>query len=217
MKIGIMHVMAAYENTPDAAYVKSWDKFLRKNIDMVKDKDTEVTFQVPRRGASAEATQYKFMNALNDVDVPFFTPGEVAMRLASFMGLKFGVVTASDSASLVVEENIRKYGLRDNAVRVRAMTQGLEVDAWAECHTDAHSMIKNFTEVSRKMIDDGAEVIIPGCMAVDPVLLLAPGCEKDYPYGLREVDGVPVMNVTALTIKVAESFVSLKKAGLHWI
>lgn len=252
MKIGIMHVMAAYENTPDAAYVKSWDKFLRKNIDMVKDKDTEVTFQVPRRGASAEATQYKFMNALNDVetlygymelgkagiydaiiglcffdtmarearqalDVPFFTPGEVAMRLASFMGLKFGVVTASDSASLVVEENIRKYGLRDNAVRVRAMTQGLEVDAWAECHTDAHSMIKNFTEVSRKMIDDGAEVIIPGCMAVDPVLLLAPGCEKDYPYGLREVDGVPVMNVTALTIKVAESFVSLKKAGLPWI
>jgi Asp/Glu/hydantoin racemase len=252
MKIGIMHVMAAYENTPEAEYVKNWDKLVRKNVDLVKNKDTGVTFQVPRRGAGAQATQYKFMNALNDaetlygymemgktglydaiiglcffdtmarearqaLDAPFFTPGEVAMRMASLMGFKFGVVTASDSASLIVEENIKKYGLRDNAVRVRAMPMDLDMDAWVKCHTDAHSIIKSFTSVSRKLIEDGAEVIIPGCMAVDPVLLLAPGCEKDFPSGLREVDGVPVMSVTALTIKVAELFVSLKKAGLPWI
>src|SRR5512136_726806 len=68
MKIGIMHVMAAREKTPEADYVKSWDKLLRKNINLIKDKETQVTFQVSRRGASSEATQYKFMNALNDVE-----------------------------------------------------------------------------------------------------------------------------------------------------
>ena len=244
--------MAAVEGTPEAEYVKNWDKLVRKNIDMVKASGTEVTFQIPRRGAGAEATQYKFMNALNDMetlygcmelgktgiydavivlcffdtmawearqalDVPFLAPGELSMRMASLMGKKFGVVTAGDSASLVVEENIKKYGLRDNAVPSRAMPMDLGTDSWATCHTDAHSMIKNFTEAGRKLIADGAEVIIPGCMAVDPVLPVAPGCEKDYPNGLREIDGVPVMNVIALTIKVAEAFVAMKKAGLPYI
>jgi allantoin racemase len=252
VKIGIMHVMAAVENTAEADYVKNWDKLLRKNIDLVKAKGTEVTFQIPRRGAGAEATQYKFMNALNDMetlygcmelgkagtydavivlcffdtmarearqvlDIPFLAPGELSMRMASLMGLKFGVVSASDSASLVIEENIRKYGLRDNAVPVRAMPMDLGMDEWVNCHTDAHPMIKNFTEAGRKLIADGAEVIIPGCMAVDPVLPLAPGCAKDYPDGLREIDGVPIINVITLTIKVAEAFVALKKAGLPWI
>jgi allantoin racemase len=252
MKIGIMHVMPAKEGTPDAAYVKNWDILLRKNIDLIKSKDTEIVFQIPRRGGGAAATSYKFMNAINDVetlygymelekagiydaiiglcffdtmvwearqalDVPFFTPGEIAMRTASLMGAKFGVITASVSANLVVEQNIKKYGLRDNAVPVRAMSQNLGLNAWAACHTDAHGMIKNFTEAARQSISEGAEVIIPGCMAVDPVLLLAPGCQKEYPHGLREIDGVPVMNVTALTIKMAESFVALKKAGIPWI
>ena len=252
MKIGIMHVMAAVENTPEAEYVKSWDRLLRKNLDLIKAETTEITFQIPRRGAGAEATQYKFINALNDVEtlfgymelgkagiydaviglcffdtmarearqvlnIPFLVPGEVSMRMASMMGIKFGVVTASDSASMIVEDNIRKYGLRDNAVPTRAMPLGLGTDDWADCHTDAHGMIGKFTEVSRKLIEDGAEIIIPGCMAVDPVLALAPGCERDYPNGLREVDGVPVMNVSALTVKLTEVFVAMDKAGLPWI
>jgi len=252
VKIGIMHVQPAVENTPEAEFVKSWNGLLRKNIAMVKDKETEVTFQIARRGAGAAATQYKFMNALNDMetlygimelekagvydaaivlcffdtmtqearqalDIPFITPGEISMRMASLMGKKFGVVSPGESASLVIEENIRTYGLRENAVPVRALPIDLGTGDWAKCHTDAHSMIESFTETSRRLIADGAEVIIPGCMAVDPVLPLAPGCEQDYPNGLREVDGVPIMNVIALTIKVAESFVALKRAGLPWI
>jgi allantoin racemase len=211
-----------------------------------------VTFQIPRRGACAEATQYKFMNALNDVetlygcielgkagiydavvvlcffdtmarearqalDIPFLAPAEVSMRMASLMGRKFGVVTASDSASLNVEENIKKYGLLENSVPVREMQMDLGVDEWVNCHTDAHSMINNFTNAGRKLIEDGAEVIIPGCMAVDPVLAVAPGCEKDYPNGLREIDGVPIVNVTALLIKTAESFVAMNRAGFPYV
>lgn len=252
MKIGIMHVMAAKENTPDAEYVKRWNQFLRKNMDLVKSPDTEITIQTARKGAAAEGTQYKFINALNDMetlygimelgkagiydavivmcffdtmawearqvlDVPFLSPGELSMRMACFMGHKFGVVTASDSATLMVEENIKKYGLRDNAVPTRAMTMDLGKDEWEKCHTDAHSMIKNFTDTGRKLIADGAEILIPGCMAVDPILSLAPGCERDYPHGLREIDGVPVMNVTALLVKMAETFVDMRKAGLPYI
>jgi Asp/Glu/hydantoin racemase len=251
-KIGIMHVMAAEENTPDAEYVKNWNRLVRKSIGLVKETDTEITFQIPRRGAGAEATQYKFMNALNDVetlfgclelgkagiydavvvlcffdtmarearqalDIPFLAPAEVSMRMASLMGRKFGVVTASDSASLIVEENIKKYGLGENSVPVRAMQMDLGPEEWVNCHTDAHSMINNFTNAARKLIEDGAEVIIPGCMAVDPVLTVAPGCEQDYPNGICEIDGVPILNVTALLIKTAETFIAMNNAGLPYV
>lgn len=83
--------------------------------------------------------------------------------------------------------------------------------------TDAHKCIESFIKMSIEPISDGAEVIIPGCMLLDSILAMAPGCEKDYPNGLHEVNGVPILNVAALTIKVAEAFVCMKKASLPWI
>ena len=251
LKIGIVHVMSARENTPAADVAKAWNRLIRKNIDLVKAEGTEVTFQIQRfDGGGLNAIQYKYMNALNDVeslygymemgkagvydaiipmcffdpmirearqalDIPFVGPGEVAMRLAAMMGVKFGAVSQGDRANWTIEDNIRKYGLQDQAVRVRGLPVSYEHQI--EALTDAHADIEGFIKVSRELIADGAEVIIPGCMLLDSVLRLAPGCRKDYPHGLSEVDGVPVMNVIALTLKVAEAFAAMKKAGLPWI
>ena len=250
MKIGIMHVVSAEENSPDAEVVKAWNRVLRKNIDLVKAEGTEVTFQIPRRGLGPDAAQYKYINAMNDIeylygymemekagiydaiivmcffdpmrreakqalDIPFIGPGEVAMRLATMMGAKFGVISAGDTASLEIEDNIFKYGLREHALPVRSL--GVSFENLAKAPTDAHAIIEGFIKVSKKLIAEGAEVIIPGCMLVDSALSLAPGCEKDYPHGLKEIDGVPIMNVVALTIKVAEAFAAMKKTGMPWI
>ncbi len=46
---------------------------------------------------------------------------------------------------------------------------------------------------------------------------MAPGCEDDYPGGLTEVDGVPVVDVISAGVRLAEVLVSFKKAGLSWI
>jgi allantoin racemase len=250
MKIGIMHVAPAEENSPDAEIIKTWDRLLRKNMGLVKAADTEVTFQIPRRGINPDAGQYKYMRAFNDietlqgymeleragiydaiiimcfldpmlreakqaVDVPFFGPCEVATRIAPMMGAKFGVVSPGEKERLDADESILRYGLREQAVPGRSMA--ISLDELPKCLTDSHVIIKAFIEASKKLIADGADVIIPGCMQVDPALRLAPGCEKEYPDGLKEVDGVPVMNVVALTIKMAEAFVTMKKAGSPWI
>jgi allantoin racemase len=149
------------------------------------------------------------------LDIPFIGPGEVAMRLAGLMGAKFGVVSIGDKANWTIEDIIRKYGLQDQAVPVRGLQVSFEDQMNAL--TDAHKKIEGFLKASKQLIADGAEVIIPGCMVMDPVLRFAPGCEKEYPNGIQEVDGIPVMNVVALTIKVAEAFAAMKKAGLPWI
>jgi allantoin racemase len=250
MKIGIMHVVPAEENTPDATFIKTWDILLRKNIDLVKAEGTEITFQVPRRGLGPNAIVYNYMLAFNDIetlhgymelqkagiydaiiglcffdpmireakqalDVPFIGCAEVAMHMAAMMGAKFGVISADVGGKWNIEEEIRRYGLQDRALPVRGTALSLQEQIAGL--TDAHVCIESAIEVSRELIADGAEVIIPGCMFLDPVLAMAPGCENDYPNGLREVDGVPILNVVALTIKVAEAFACMKKAGFPWI
>ena len=251
IRIGVMHVIPAAENSPAADVLKSWDRLLRKNIDLVKAEGTEVTFQIPRLGTdSLHALQYKYMNALNDMetlygymelgktgkydaifgmcffdpmmrearqvlDVPFIGPGEVTMRLAAMMGRKFGVVSIGDRVNWNIEDLIEKYHLDSYSVGVRGLPVSIEDQVKAI--TDARENIDGFIKVSKELVAAGAEVIIPGCMIMDPALRLAPGCEKEYPNGLHEVDGVPIMNVIALSIKVAEAFASMKKAGLPWI
>lgn len=56
---------------------------------------------------------------------------------------------------------------------------------------------------ARELIADGAELLIPGCGLLFPALRLAPGAEKEYPHGLTEVDGVPVVDVMGETLKMA--------------
>ena len=46
---------------------------------------------------------------------------------------------------------------------------------------------------------------------------MAPGCEDEYPNGLTEVDGVPVVDVISAGVRLAEVLVSFKQAGLSWI
>jgi len=66
---------------------------------------------------------------------------------------------------------------------------------------DAHREIKAFKEVAGELVADGADVLIPACGLMSPALLLAPGAEKEYPNGLTEVDGVPVMDAIGAAIK----------------
>lgn len=46
---------------------------------------------------------------------------------------------------------------------------------------------------------------------------MAPGCEKMYPNGLYEVDGVPLVDVISTAVRMAEVLVSMKEAGIPWI
>lgn len=149
------------------------------------------------------------------LDIPFVGCAEVAMHMAAMMGVKFGVIVPENGGICTTEENIHRYGLKDRAIPTK--TLGISLEEQATGLTDAHKCIESFIKTSIESITDGAEVIIPGCMFLDSILAMAPGCEKDYPNGFHEVNGVPILNVAALTIKVAEAFVCMKKAGLPWI
>jgi len=149
------------------------------------------------------------------MDIPLIGPAETCMKTATMMGAAFGVVTTSEKTEWAVKELVHKYDLREQCAGVKGIRISFEdqIDAL----DNARANIDGFIEVSRELIANGAEVLIPGCMLADTCLRLAPGCEDEYPNGLTHVDGVPVLNVTAVTLKAAETFAILHRTQTPWI
>ncbi|MBA7501212.1 hypothetical protein ES704_03974 [subsurface metagenome] len=250
MRFALISVIAAEENSEGGQFCKAWADLVRRNIDLVKQKDTEATFLFPRWGLTGfDAFFHTYLHHLNDsetfhvafqaekegfdavilscfydpmlrelrqaVNIPVVSMLESSLALALMMGAKVGVVTVSPEAACDHEELIHKYGLRERAVRIRPIPETAEEQPMALM--DAHRDIEAFKKVARELIADGADVLIPACGLMSPALRLAPGAEKEYPNGLTEVDGVPVMDSIGVAIKMVEALVSLKQAGSSWI
>lgn len=149
------------------------------------------------------------------LDIPVVGIGESAMLAATLMGYKFGIVHISPYNIPETEEHMAKYGVKDRCVGLRPIeswNSGLE-----EGLTQSAETVAAFIATARKLINDGAEVIIPGCSLMSPTMRLTPGAEALYPGGLTEVDGVPVVDVLSVTLKTAETMASLYRAGSGWI
>jgi Asp/Glu/hydantoin racemase len=149
------------------------------------------------------------------VSIPVVSLGESSMLLASMMGHKFGIVTISSYNIFEQEHIIAKYGLEYRYAGCRPNPEPADEQPLAL--VDAHHAIEAFRKPARELIADGAEIVIPGCGLLSPALRLAPGAEAEYPTGLTEIDGVPVMDVMGAALKMAETMVALKRAGSSWI
>jgi len=155
------------------------------------------------------------MAARQAVDIPVVGFGESSMLLALTMGRRFGLFCPSPLGVPDFEERVAQYGMRERCAGVEAGF--LPAEQQEAAMVDARAAIEEFTEVSRRLIARGAEVIIPGCGLIAPCLRFAPGCEVAYPAGLTEVDGVPILDLFGAAMKMAEALIGLKRAGSPWI
>lgn len=149
------------------------------------------------------------------VDIPVMSIGESAMRAASVMAKRFGLVTISEANIYETKHRVRQLGLSEYCAGITATRELPEKQPGGIIH--AEDTIKHFTDAARELIALGAEILIPCCGLMSPSLRLAPGCEKEYPGGVTAIDGVPVMDVMSVAIQMLEGAVKLKKAGSAWI
>ena len=149
------------------------------------------------------------------VNIPVTSIGETSYHMATMMGKKFGLVTVSENNIYESEHTIERDGFRDYCAGIMATTEPPEEQPKAL--VDAHSAIACFQEVGRKLIAQGAEVLLPGCGLMTAALRTAPGCEEEYPNGVADVDGVPIMDVLGVTLKMTELMVQMKQSGSPWI
>ena len=222
----------------------------KKNFDLVRKPDTEITLRVSEWGihgmegffnhaidtlnsqlvfkACQTAEQDGFDGILitcfgdpmldhirSWVDIPVMSIGESALRTAAMMGKKFGIVHVSEKNIYETRKKVEEYGLGEYLAGIVATTETSKEQA--EALVDAHGAIEAFKVAGRKLIDMGAEVLIPACGLMSPSLRVAPGCEAEYPDGFTHVDGVPIMDLLSVGLKHIEMMVDLKKAGTPWV
>jgi allantoin racemase len=152
--------------------------------------------------------EFFLRDARQAVKMPVVGPAESAMTVAQLIGDKFAVVTVAPPYVQPMEENIRRHGWQDRAIRdrpVRAWTPHvtrLMVDAF---NGRPEQMIEEFEEQALPCIEAGADVIICGCNPMGAALSQV---------GYHEVAGTGVPVVTALPamIKLAESLVDLRRS-----
>lgn len=137
------------------------------------------------------------------VNIPVVGIVEASVHLACVMGRSFALVTPNEKMVPHFEEQVSRYGLRDRLAGIR-YTQ-FNIPDLAKIFEDrvlAQQQVEQFKEGASDLIRCGAEVIIPiGGIAG---LFLAR-------YGLREIEGVPVLDTIAIAVKAAEMMAKLKE------
>jgi allantoin racemase len=139
--------------------------------------------------------------------LPVIGFAEPTMFFACTIGNKFATIVANDKFVVDMEKTIDRYGIGARAIDyrpVRPLT--LTYNAIMECfREDSAPLINDFRNIARTCIADGAEVIIAGGGLFS--IMLTQG-------GLREVDGVPVLDPFIISLKNAEMTVDLYKSGI---
>ncbi len=135
------------------------------------------------------------------VNIPVVGLGETAMLAACRLGQRIGLVTFKPAYAPWFRQQIARYGLerRVMAIHYAALDMALYAEALKGPEAAA-PMHAQFRDLVRPAIAAGSEVLIP--TGGGPMLLLA---------GIGPIDGVPVVDGTALALKTAEMDVQFKR------
>ena len=135
--------------------------------------------------------------------IPVLGIGEVSLHIAALLGHRFCIMTTLKTRVPSKETYVRQLGMEKllASVRVRSMTVLDAVAKPDECKSAILALGKRAIE------EDGAEVLVLGCAS-----------NAGYADDLTRQLGIPVIDPTSVTLKVAEALVDLgltqSKVGL---
>ena len=149
-------------------------------------------------GTTNDAGLYQAREVLG---IPVIGITEASLHVACLMGRNFSLITPNEKMIPRFEEMVRTYGLRDRLAGIEYMDFKIpELGKVFEDPVLQKKQLQEFTEGARKTIKAGAEVIVPiGGIAS---LFLAKS-------GLRQIEGVPVLDTITVAVKMTEMLVRL--------
>jgi allantoin racemase len=165
--------------------------------------------------AEREGFDAFFMNHFQDVglyearaavNIPVLGLGEATLLHACTMGRKLGLLAINPAFIPTHAEQINRYGLQQRVAGLRAIDASIadymEAFTSATKKAELHAI---FTREARRLIDAGADVIVP--TGGIPMMLFAGEPNAN-------VDGAPVVNGVTVVIKATEMAVRLKRLGI---
>ena len=137
------------------------------------------------------------------VNIPVLGLSETSMHIACMMGASFGLVTISEKWTPRNMENVRRCGLESRMVGAEPLnTSPMELRKSMGDRTLRDQVIADFMAAAKRLLERGAEVIIPA--GGDIIVFLM----ED---GIYEVERAPIVNGIVELVKMGELAVKLKK------
>jgi allantoin racemase len=150
--------------------------------------------------------------ARRSCDIPVVGPAESAISLAHVLGAKYAILAfPGPLIRYLIECLIDQSGFRSRAIAnpVRFVDYP-ESDLWKIAEgVDAAPMVQSFLEVAQQAVDDGAEVLIPGCTATSLI-------HEQLSQTITAGTGAPVLSSVQAELKLAEVLVDYRNnLGCH--
>ncbi len=136
------------------------------------------------------------------VNIPVLGLSETSLHMASIMGATFGLVAISERWVPRLLENVQRYSLDRQLAGIETMeTSPLELRKAFGDTRRSEAVVAGFTAAARRLLEKGAEVVIPAGGEV--VVFLAQA-------GVYELERAPILNGIFELIKMAEMAVRLR-------
>ena len=138
------------------------------------------------------------------LSIPVLGLAESSVHMACLMGPSYSLINVNPKFNRRIVDGIRLAGLDGRMVSVEMMTverPGVFDTALSDTEVRGR-IVAQFTEVARRALDKGAEVLIPAGGSLMAVLLQA---------GVSTVDGAPVLNGIAALVKTGEMAVEMRR------
>jgi Asp/Glu/hydantoin racemase len=145
---------------------------------------------------------YYELRELLDIPVVFIT--ESAMHLACQLAPTFSWVTHNTAMQLHIADLARRYGVESRMTPGSQL--GLTYEDFPRMYEDPETYVGRFTIAAREAIDRGAAALM---VAGNPLNMFL------IDRGIREVDGVPILDCCTAAVKTAEMMVDLHRLGIR--
>jgi Asp/Glu/hydantoin racemase len=138
------------------------------------------------------------------VDIPVVFIGETSFLVASLLATKFAIINSDTRSLQAATAMVRKYGLEERMVPGAHVGQS-QTAHFAQFEKDPQRAVADIKAAARAPINEGAAMLIPGTAPISVFL-----AEQ----GVREIDGVPILDLHAAVIKATEMAVDFRRLGI---
>jgi allantoin racemase len=140
--------------------------------------------------------------AREQVGIPVLGLSETCMHLACMMGTSFGMVAISERWIPLLMENARRYGLERQLVGIEPMrTSPVDLKKGLTDTDHRRNILDQFTTAASRLLERGAEVIIPAGGEVVVLTIEA---------GMYQVERAPIVNGIVELVKMGEMAAKLQ-------
>ena len=142
--------------------------------------------------------------ARSAVDIPVVSSCETALLVAATIGNSFGLVTIDQSMVRILRELVAKYGFADRVRAITTLDPPMDEFELDQAFVGQGPLLDRFSEEARRLIArHDIDVLIPAEGVLNTMLVRN---------GLREIDGVPVLDSYGALLQFADMRVRLRRS-----